>query len=499
MKHKKLVSLLLVGILSYGLVGCGERAVRVEDLKIPTYQDAGEMLIRSDLPPNQADREQMLLYKDCGFNTVVLTEDFFKVNGVADYIEDLKTYEENLKAWDGDEATKPGEPIKPTYIQALDLCEELGIDVFIRPHERDYNDLTNDNVSATPESVIGKPNYFEKYLYNIDFRDYPAVKGFMVADEPTYGMVTDLQNRYVNWFNENYGGEDYELFVNHFSPGSSNFKDQYSQTKTYEDFITYYCDGFLKKLNQKTKVLSMDTYVLRNDGTNNFVHDSFLFSNLEMRKYADRFGVDYGAYVQCFTGYSNLRELTSYADFSFQVSTYMAFGAKRLSFYGYRNWSAADRTETHLIAGGVEPNEKWYMAKDVIALIKKLDGILYNFEWNGIYTNLGTGSFFDSNEAFDLISRDDLDNLNGVKEFKSKYDTIVGQFKDKDGNDGFMLVNYEEPSVKHDNKVTMTFENADGVMYYRDGEPVVEGLANKTFTIDLKPGEGVFIIPLYKK
>ena len=176
----------------------------------------------------------------------------------------------------------------------------------------------------------------------------------------------------------------------------------------------------------------------------------------------------------------------------------MAFGAKRLSFDGYRTWAASDRTEIHLVDGGV-PNAKWYMTKDVIAMIKKLDGVLYNFEWDGIYTNLGTGSFFDTNEAFEAIKSDDLDTLRGVKSFKSKYDTIAGQFKDKDGNDGFMIVNYEEPSIKHDNKVTMTFENADGVLYYRNGEPTVEGLANKTFTIDLKPGEGVFIIPVYKK
>ena len=62
-----------------------------------------------------------------------------------------------------------------------------------------------------------------------------------------------------------------------------------------------------------------------------------------------------------------------------------------------------------------------------------------------------------------------------------------------------MLVNYEEPSIKHNNKVTMTFDKADGVLYYKDGDPVVAGLKNKTFTIDLEPGEGVFIIPLYKK
>ena len=35
---------------------------------MPTYQDAGEMVLRVDLPPNMSDREQMELYKECGFN-----------------------------------------------------------------------------------------------------------------------------------------------------------------------------------------------------------------------------------------------------------------------------------------------------------------------------------------------------------------------------------------------------------------------------------------------
>ena len=75
----------------------------------------------------------------------------------------------------------------------------------------------------------------------------------------------------------------------------------------------------------------------------------------------------------------------------------------------------------------------------------------------------------------------------------------MNEFTDADGNKAFMLFNYEEPMMKRGNKVTVTFKEAKGVLYYRNGEPTTEVLDNGKFTIELESGEGVFVIPLYKK
>ncbi len=489
MKLKKLISLFLASMVFLGMVGCAKddgQTVNVKDLYVPTYEDTYEMMLRSDLSPDVCNKEQLLLYKECGFNTIPLLPEWVGMapNDVAPYVEEYEKYEQALEDWDGNEETKPVEPTKPNFIKGLELCEEVGLDVFIRYHCVTY-------VSKDPTD---EPNYFEKFLYNLDLRKYPAVKGFMIADEPTYGQVNDIVDRYLPWFNENYGGEGYEFFVNLNGAESTAWRDKYSSGLFHEDLVKHYYEDVLDKADSINKTLSFDTYVLHSDGTNNYVHDSFLHSALAMRKHANKYDTGLGAYIQCFTGYSTLRDLTSYADFSFQVYTYLSFGANRLSYYGYRDYS----TEKHLVEGG-EPRDKWYWAQHSMDVCKKLDGILANFEWNGIYTNVGSKSFFSENEAFERIEKDSLKKLNGVKSFKSNYDAIVGQFEDANGNDAFMLVNYEEPSIKHNNKVTMTFDKADGVMYYRDGDPYVVGLKNKTFTVDLEPGEGVFIIPLYKK
>ena len=495
MKLKKLLSLALVFVISLSATGCNS-TVTLEDLAVPTYQDVEEMILRVDLPPNMSSREQMELYKECGFNTIPMTEDFFTAEEVAPYMDELATYKTALENWDGNEETKPIEPEKPLYIQALELCEELDIDVFIRPHHTGFNkaDQGNPNVAGDYNAVIGKPNYFEKYFYNLDFHDYPAVKGFMVVDEPTWGQVTDLINRYLPWFNENYGDGNYELFCNLLASGNTAWKDKFSQTKVYDEFITLYHDEFLSKANSKNKTISYDSYGLANDGVNNYVSDTYFSNCVNMRGYADRFNMGFGGYIQCFTGYSNLRDPISFADFAFQVYTYLAFGANRLSYYGYRDYPP----ESHLMDGGT-PRQKWYWVQEINTIIKKLDGLLANFDYEGFVTSVGTGSFFEVNESFEAVKTKALESLNGVDSFVSKYDAFMTQFKDADGRKAYMLVNYEEPSLTHTNKVSVEFDDADGLMYYRDGEPKIEVLENKTFNIDLKPGEGVFMIPLYKK
>ena len=173
----------------------------------------------------------MLQYADCGFNAIPLTDDFCSSVEVAPYMEALAKYEEELAKWDGvNPATKPKEP--------LELCEELGIDVYIRPH--------SDFVAEEPENALGTKTYYEERFYNFDFTKYPAVKGFMMVDEPTYGKVTDLANRYLPWFNENYGDKGYEVLVIHLSPGNNNWKDKYSNGLGWDDYIAhFYNDLFI--------------------------------------------------------------------------------------------------------------------------------------------------------------------------------------------------------------------------------------------------------------
>ena len=173
LNFKKTICLVLAALTVLGATGCD--SWKLKSLYIPEYEDAGQRFrTMADIPPNPTNREQLQLYKDAGFNAMPYDEGFVKAEDVVRYGEDS------------------------TYIQGLKVCEEYGIDAFIRPH-KDY-------VSYVPTT---EPCYYEKYFSDIDFRDYPAVKGFCVVDEPSLGQVQDVGDRYLTWFNENYGGEGY--------------------------------------------------------------------------------------------------------------------------------------------------------------------------------------------------------------------------------------------------------------------------------------------------
>lgn len=466
MKRFLCVAICLVITLSlFG--GCGEKnatAVDVEDLVVPTYTDDKEIRLTADLPPDQSDRAQLETYMAAGFNAIPLTEDFANIN-----VEDLlrEDYESS------------------GYIQALKLCEELGLDVYIRPHSKFVSKVGSGEREET---------YFEKYFSKIDFKKYPAVKGFFICDEPTYNQLTDLKNSYLPWFNENYADSGLEWCVNFLACNSSAYKDSKTTKQTYSDCVDYYFDNVLSQVKSSNKIFTIDFYPLFSDGNNNYIHDTYVKANYEAATAAKENDVDFGAYVQCFTGYSTLRRPESVADISFQVYFNLAFGAKKLGFYGYRDY----QSEKHMVTAG-EPNEVYYFVKQVNEEIKKFDHVFMSFDWEGVFTSVGTGSRLKTNEAFEMVRTVKLEKLDGVVEYRSKYDTVAGQLEDKDGNTGFMLVNYDEPSKARKNDVSMTFEDADGVLVYKNGEPKVIGLANHEYSLTLEAGEGVFIIPLYKK
>ena len=169
---KRAICMALAATFAFSLVGCDTEGetVNINDLYIPTYEDNGQHYRTiSAMPPNMSIKEQAQLYKDAGFNAVPYTEDFFPASDVATLGEDS------------------------VYIKGLKICEELGIDAYIRPHS-----------SYTSELPTNEPCYYEEMFSTIDFRDYPAVKGFFVVDEPKYAQLEDLENRYLKWFNENF-------------------------------------------------------------------------------------------------------------------------------------------------------------------------------------------------------------------------------------------------------------------------------------------------------
>ena len=67
--------------------------------------------------------------------------------------------------------------------------------------------------------------------------------------------------------------------------------------------------------------------------------------------------------------------------------------------------------------------------------------------------------------------------------------------KDKSGNPGFMVVNYNDTTYNKTSKVEIKFDSADKALVFIDGVKQDLTLTNNVLTLNLDVGEGVFVIP----
>ena len=459
LNFKKGVCLALAAMTVFGASGCA--SWKLNSLYIPTYEDNGQRYrTMADIPPDMTNRAQVELYKAAGFNAVPYDEGFVKAEDVLKYGADSG------------------------YMEGLRICEEYGIDAFIRPHKS--------NVSSTPTT---EPCYYEKYFSGIDFRDYPAVKGFCVVDEPNVGQVADMGGRYLTWFNENYGGEGYEFFANVYHLGHSVYPDRVGSD------YSVYAETYLSILDSAQAVNkhhSIDYYTLRKNADGNYMYEGNLQCHADAATRAKAHGMKFGAYVQAFGGTTDnlsYRIPTTFNEINWGVYDILAFGATTLKFFHYREYKKDNLLG--MLSDG-EPNERYYWVQQALATLSKWDHVMLSFEWDHIYTNVGTGSKFATNSAFELV-RNIVKPITDVTAIKSKYDLVLSEFTDGEGNKGVMLLNYDEPVLQRKNKVTITFEKAQGALYYQNGEPTTVLLDEGKFEVELDAGEGVFVIPLYKK
>ena len=112
-----------------------------------------------------------------------------------------------------------------------------------------------------------------------------------------------------------------------------------------------------------------------------------------------------------------------------------------------------------------------------------------NFEWQGTTA---------------LKVKDEFQTLKHVGDYQAPrietatatQDAIIGHLKDKDGYDGFMIVNAVEPSQKVSSSVTVKFREATSAIVYVEGEETEIQLQDGSYTFELGAGEGVFVIPI---
>ena len=89
----------------------------------------------------------------------------------------------------------------------------------------------------------------------------------------------------------------------------------------------------------------------------------------------------------------------------------------------------------------------------------------------------------------------DESDFNVVKSVSANGNVLCSQFTDEKDNEGFMLVNYGDPSYEKTVKVEAEFIDCDKIIVYRDGKATVENVGNGKWSENIPAGKGVFIIP----
>ena len=250
--------------------------------------------------------------------------------------------------------------------------------------------------------------------------------------------------------------------------------------------------------NSANKAHTMHFYPLCNNDGEYEMREYNLSTHAYAAKFARDRGIGFAPYVQAFGGFADgspYRVPSSFAEVNFSVNNLLAFGATQLKVFCYRDYSKDSLTG--MVTNG-EPNERYYFVKDALAIVRKYDHVLLSFQWDHLYTNVGTGSMSAVNPAFEQ-ARNIVKPITGLTSVKSKYDVTLNEFTDGEGNKAVMLFNYDDPIRDRKNKTTLLFENAKGALYYRNGEPTTVLLEDGKFEIELDSGEAVFVIPLYEK
>ena len=374
---------------------------------------------------------------------------------------------------------------------AAATCEQLGLDMIVFG-----GSPLNWGIDRTvyPDAIEESkfPNYFKQFdTREIDFNTLPAVKGFYFIDEPNAGMFDEMKEHYVSWYNEKHSDKVWHvnMFPSYATPEQLGVEAT-ADKSAFEVYIETYAEQVIKHVQGNKKDIGVDHYPLMKRGVENFLSPTYLSDLMVVSTVAHKYGVDFASCIQA-AGWGNYRVPKKTADIGFQVYTNLALGAKRLEYYPYNTTGAAGY-EGMFSYGSKGPS--YDAVKNINEQIKKFDHLFNAFDWQGAKTIVGTTA--DENSGFEYVGKYELTSLAGVKSVSASYDVLIGQFEDSNDYQGFMLVNYTEPSKELTNTIELEFDDAKGVLMYRAGVEMVLKVENNKISVPLEAGEGVFIIPL---
>lgn len=381
-------------------------------------------------------------------------------------------------------------------IAKLNFFRDKGIQIYVNTCSRDAASFQKISSFGKHDGVIG-----------------------MSYDEPTKAEIDEIA-KYVDYFNRNGNGKNMlvNLFPSFASSVKSDFGKWYNTTQQkYELYLQYYCDNVLSKLTSGEKWLSADRYLLTYDKNGNKCIDSGWLADVQsVAKVAKNYGAKTNFFIQTMPfGATNgvatgakegsRDRVPTYNDIRLQQYALMAFGYDGISLFCYGS-PIADGEFASSQYGMIDRNgnktEIYDAVKQANNELLSFDHVLKQFAWQGVFTcDAGktiTGTSSTSNASFKSLDRISLANVSSLSKVSASADTLCGYFKDAAGNDGIMVVNYNETTENLTDTVELTFDSSKynaAVCYVGGVKKVFTGLTDGKLSLSLGAGEGIFVIP----
>ncbi len=343
---------------------------------------------------------------------------------------------------------------------------------------------------TTLAEILGDP----AYLTNEDFA------GHFASDEPSIkemACVIEQVKAYAEFIDERSGhGECYVNLLPSYA-SSAQLSGTGDTTTTYEQYVKFYFENLAKLLGY----VSYDHYPFT---ANESVRTNHLYDLAMMASYCKANDVELRAFVQAYhyqkTGENVDQSLSSSAQLSWQIYSALAFGAKEISYYTYcGSDSLFDYT-----TGETTTTYEW--AKDINNDIASFGNAFMAYDWQGVmfYDKTTLNGYLNVNEQMKAVTNGGGTTVTAASEmaasvivtsdevsFVSTTDTILGVFATENGDDAYLVANYDLTSSS---TVTLTFTNATSAIVYVNGAQTTVALENGVLTLNLGAGEGAFVV-----
>jgi hypothetical protein len=352
----------------------------------------------------------------------------------------------------------------------VDLCNQYGLYFIPFINLKNPQELASNGISAFAPDA-----------------DEEILLGFSYFDEPNYDKIDELEDLAKNHA-ENYPDKIFYVNLHPCWP-----EDEYVDGKTlcghnYTEYVEHYCDTVFSHITTN-RFLSVDYYPLYADGT---MKTEWLYTYENIAKAAKEYGATFHFYIASTEHYS-YRKLDE-NNLRYLVNVAMTYGADAMSYFTYATYETADNWKNSMVdTSGTVKYDEYYIAQKINLELLSWDQVFLNFDWESTMTIEGTNGGKNPNYQRLQFSAESIDI---IKSASSDEDILIGRFTGSNDEIGLMVTNFCDPINERTAHVDLSLVDANCAIVYNRGVPTVVDVIDGELSLEIAPGDAMFVIPL---